>query len=60
METTGNYLLKGDVFIYDGETWKCTENNGFIVSADNVNKSSIRNCIMWIGGAEKNKITILR
>ncbi len=60
METTGNYLLKNDVFMYEGETWKCTANNGFIVSADNVNDESINRSIMWIGSAEKHTITILR
>lgn len=39
-------------FKYDGETWVCTSNDGFIFSAENVNENSNRHDFMFIGMGE--------
>ena len=43
----------GQKFKYDGENWICTSNDGFIFSANNLDKTSSRVDIMFIGLTEE-------
>lgn len=44
----------GDKLIFDVGTWCVKSNNGFMLSANNVNKESKRSGISWIGNIESN------
>lgn len=50
--TNTKEIKVGQKFKHDREEWICTENDGFIFSADNLNKDSLRSSLMFIGGSE--------
>lgn len=49
----------GQHFRHNDEVWICTENDGFIFSADNVDsESNAANC-MFIGGLERFEVEVI-
>lgn len=51
-------IRAGQRFKYDGEEWICTSNDGFIFSADNLNKTSVRTNIMFVGLSEDVELIV--
>ena len=55
----GRDLKPGDIFKYDGKTWECKSNDGFMLSADNVDKNDMSKSMSWIGSIEKHDVEIV-
>lgn len=53
-------LFKGDTFEFNGEKWIVTSNNGFMLHADNLDKSSKCVAITWIGNITDNNYTFIK
>ena len=53
MKIDSRELKVGQRFIHMDKTFICTSNDGFIMTADNVNKEDITSDIMFVGLSEE-------
>ena len=56
---SGKDLKPGDVFKHNGEVWKCTSNNGFMLDAENIDTTSLVRSMTWFGLSSAGEIELV-
>lgn len=52
-------LVVGDVIEYDGKQWEVVSNNGFMLSAENLDKNDRERAFSWVGNIKDYNYTLI-
>lgn len=58
-ETEKPDLLAGDIMEYEGKQWRVKSNDGFMLSADNLDENDNNSSLSWIGNVNSHDYTLI-